>query len=254
MNYPLARWQGVFLTLKPVLAMLHLGGDTPDERLERALVEARLLAQGGVDAVIVENYFGDHDDVRRALEAVVAEDLGVKIGLNVLRAPEVAFELAREFPVDFIQLDSIAGHLPADQDVAFAEQLAQWRAGFAGLVLGGVRFKYQPVLSGRTEQEDLLLGRERSDGIVVTGAGTGQETAIDKVQEFRAVLGPEFPVIVGAGLTPENVTEQFRLADGAIVGSYLKDTYRDTGVVDPAHIATLMDAVATARAPERADS
>ena len=252
MNDSIARWHTVFPTRKPVLAMLHLGGDSSDEKLERALIEARQLAVGGVDAVIVENYFGDHDDVRRALEGVVAAGHDVKIGLNVLRAPEVAFELATQFPVDFIQMDSVAGHLPETEDTDFAQQLAQWRAGFSGMLLGGVRFKYQPVLSGRTEQEDLLLGRDRCDGIVVTGAGTGQETAIDKIRTFRSVLGPRTPLVVGAGLTPANAREQLADADGAIVGSYLKDTYKDTGVVDPEHVRELMEAVSVIRDVDQA--
>ena len=252
MSDPIEVWRATFPTQKPVLAMLHLGGDSPSDKLERALAEARQLADGGVDAVIVENYFGDHDDVRRVLEAVVSAGHDVKIGLNVLRAPEVAFGLASQFPVDFIQMDSVAGHLPEPEDADFAHQLSQWRSGFNGLLLGGVRFKYQPVLSGRSEQEDLLLGQERCDAIVVTGAGTGQETEMHKIRAFRAILGPEFPIIVGAGLTPANAREQLADADGAIVGSYLKDTYKDTGIVDPNHVRELIEAVSAVRNVDQA--
>ena len=52
------------------------------------------------------------------------------------------------------------------------------------MLLGGVRFKYQPVHSGRTLEEDLRIGMERCDAIVCTGEGTGIPTPLGKVEEF----------------------------------------------------------------------
>lgn len=242
-----ARWRALFPAPKPVLAMLHLGGDDPEDRLARARTEAAVLMGGGVDAVIVENYFGDADDVRRVLEALSDGPTPKVIGLNVLRDHELAFALADEFPVGFVQIDSVAGHLEPDADAEYAERLAEVRAASQALVFGGVRFKYQPVNSGRSEAQDLALGMERSDAIVVTGDGTGIETAVSKIQRFRQTLGESFPLIVGAGVTDENAAEQLRYADGAIVGSFFKNTYRDTGIVDAEHVARFMDAVAAVR-------
>ncbi|MBK0418704.1 hypothetical protein JD276_06600 [Leucobacter sp. CSA1] len=245
-----AAWEELFPTPKAVLAMLHLGGDDAADRLHRAREEARILAHGGVDAVIVENYFGDADDARRALEALsTASELGgTVIGLNVLRDHRLAFALAAEFPVGFVQIDSVAGHLAADADLEYAAELAELRVASPALVFGGVRFKYQPVESGRSEEEDLMLGARRSDAIVVTGEGTGVETDLSKIRRFRSVLPEEFPLIVGAGVTDGNAAEQFRYADGAIVGSFFKDSYRDTGVVDAEHVARFMTAVDAVRA------
>lgn len=244
---PNASWRALFSTPKPVLAMLHLGGDDPADRLSRARTETAILMDGGVDAVIVENYFGDVDDVRRVLEAVSSGPVPPVIGLNVLRDAERAFALADEFPVGFVQIDSVAGHLAPDADAEYAARLAELRAASRALVFGGVRFKYQPVNSGRSEAEDLALGAQRSDAIVVTGDGTGLETAVSKIRRFREALGPSFPLIVGAGVTAENAAEQFQHADAAIVGSFFKDTYRDTGIVDADHVAQFMTAVAQVR-------
>lgn len=244
----LTRWNDLFTTSVPVLAMLHLGGENPTDRLARARQEVAVLTDGGVDAVIVENYFGDVDDVRRALEALTEQSEPPTIGLNVLRDTERAFALAEEFPVAFIQIDSVAGHLPLRDDEQFAARLAELRSHHDALLLGGVRFKYQPVNSGRTEAEDLVLGMQRCDGIVVTGEGTGLETEVSKIRRFRRTVGEDFPLIVGAGVTDENAPEQLRHADGVIVGSFFKDTYRDTGLVDAEHVQRLMNAVARVRA------
>lgn len=241
-------WQTLFPAPKPILAMLHLGGTDASERLERACTEAAALRAGGVDAVIVENYFGDADDVRRVLEALTVGRSDGVLGLNVLRDTELAFALAEEFPVDFIQIDSVAGHLDPAADDELGMRLAELRAASSALVFGGVRFKYQPVNSGRPEAEDLALGADRSDAIVVTGEGTGMQTDLEKIQRFRRALPETTPLIVGAGVTEANVAEQLRDADAAIVGSFFKDTYLDTGVVEPAHVERLMRAVAAIRA------
>lgn len=215
----------------PVFAMLHLKGETPADRQDRARREIDLLWQAGVDAVIVENYFGTVDDVVWALEYLRAERPDVRLGLNVLDDDWRGFELARAYGVAFLQLDSVAGHLAPSDDAEFAERIGEERARTDALVFGGVRFKYQPYRSGRPLAEDLRLGAQRCDAIVVTGEGTGLLTPTEKVAEFRAVVGPGFPLVVGAGVTAANADAQLAGADGVIVGSALKDTLVDTGDV-----------------------
>ncbi|MDQ2067303.1 BtpA/SgcQ family protein [Xinfangfangia sp. CPCC 101601] len=238
----------VFAESKPILGMLHLGGDTPEDRLSRAEHEARILADAGVDGFVVENYFGDATDVERALERLVALNLGPRIGVNLLRDNDRAFALARQYPVDFIQIDSISGHLSPEDEPGFAAHLAQDRASVPALLLGGVRFKYQPVLSGRTEAEDLALGAKRCDAVVVTSDATGQETDPEKLRRFRATLGDATPIIVGAGMTEANAEAQLALADGAIVGSWLKEGHVDKGLMSAEYAQRFMGAVRRARA------
>ena len=240
---PASSFLASFRNPHPVLAMLHLKGTSPGDRLERAKAEIDLLWSHGVDAVVVENYFGDTDDVVAVCEHLRGRADDVVFGVNVLKDDWRAFEVANEYGARFLQLDSVAGHLPPDEDAEFAERLAAARATSAAFVLGGVRFKYQPYLSGRSLAEDLVLGAGRSDAIVVTGDGTGLETPPDKIEEFRRILGPGVPLIVGAGVTPDNCRTQLAQADGVIVGSYLKDTLTDTGDVDGQHVREFVAAV-----------
>lgn len=228
---------------RPVFAMLHLKGDTPVRRLDIAKHEIETLRSSGVDAVVVENYFGDVDDVVAVCDYLRSDARDVVFGVNVLEDDWLAFSIANEFGARFVQLDSVAGHLPEGQDRDFAARLAEERAASGAYVLGGVRFKYQSHLSGRPLEEDLLLGVARCDGIVVTGEGTGQETPLDKIEEFRRIVGDDVPLVVGAGVTPQNCAEQLAVADAVIVGSYLKDTYADTGDVDGNHALEFVRAV-----------
>ncbi|MCX7304917.1 MAG: hypothetical protein NTV73_11375 [Hyphomicrobiales bacterium] len=240
-------FETLFPAGKPVFGMLHLGGDTPRERLDRAITETRDMIAGGVDAVLVENYFGKPDDVVRVLEAFAADPPGVVVGLNLLRDFRLGFELLGVFDVAFLQIDSVCGHLPPDEDADYAAELEELRAAADALVFGGVRFKYQPIKSGRSDDEDIGLGMERVDALVVTGEATGQGTDNAKIQRFRDVVGPQYPLIVGAGMTAATAADQMRIADGAVVGSYFKDTHKDTGIVDVAHVRELMAEVRKVR-------
>lgn len=228
------------LSASPMLfAMLHLKGDDPADADRRARHELEIYAEQGVDAVIVENYFGHADAVERTLSHLADTGSELVYGVNLLDDDALGFALAARYGAHFIQLDSVAGHLPPEEDQAFATQLAEWRAATDAAVLGGVRFKYQPVRSGNDVATDLRLGMARADAIVVTGDGTGLETPLEKIAQFRAVLGG-FPLIVGAGVTAGNCAAQLAEADGAIVGSTLKDTRRDDGDVDATHVAELV--------------
>ncbi|WP_225755232.1 BtpA/SgcQ family protein [Actinotalea sp. Marseille-Q4924] len=227
----------------PVFAMLHHKGENPADVQERARREIDVLWSAGVDAVIVENYFGGIDDVVATCEYLRSERPEVVFGINVLRDDAGAFRLARDYGARFVQLDSVAGHLPPAEDAEFADWLAAERAASDLLVLGGVRFKYQPVSSGRSLEEDLLLGVERCDAIVVTGEGTAITTPHDKTGEFRRIVGEEFPLVIGAGVTPSSAADDLADADAVVVGSALKDTCADTGDVEERHARELVDAV-----------
>lgn len=110
------------------------------------------------------------------------------------------------------------------------------------LILGGVRFKHQPILSGRSLEEDLRLGMQRCDAIVVTGEGTGMNTSIEKIRQFRDLMG-DFPLVVGAGLTAQTVPEQLSVGDGAIVGSTFKEGRKAKGEVCKAYVEEFMEQV-----------
>jgi len=239
----LNRFRKLFPNGKPILGMLHLKGDTKGEVVEKALVEAKIMDYCGIHSLIVENYFGEIGDVLRVLDELPGLKLKCKTGINILGNPEIAFSLARRYPIDFIQIDSVAGHLTPGDDVKFAQMLSDGRDSTEAAILGGVRFKYMPVRSDNTEYEDLQIGEGRCDAIVVSSDGTGQETSISKIDRFRKSLASDTPLIVGAGLTAYNVRNQLDIADGGIVGSWLKDNHRDDGDIDTQNVQRFLSAI-----------
>lgn len=232
-----------FTNAIPIFAMLHLKGDSASEKLDIARQETEILWESGVDAVIVENYFGGVDDVVAVCQWLRDKAPDVVFGVNILKDDKQAFAVANAFGARFIQLDSVAGHLKVADDAGFGDWLNEERRRSKAFVLGGVRFKYQPYLSGRPLTEDLIIGKSRCDAVVVTGEGTGLVTPAGKTAEFRAILGNEFPIVIGAGVTPESCARDLADADAVIVGSYLKDSHVDTGNVDRDHTREFVGAI-----------
>ncbi|MBQ7486268.1 MAG: membrane biogenesis protein [Clostridia bacterium] len=254
--------QRVFRENKPIIAMLHLSGHYQDEVQELAKREIELYYSNGVDAVLVEDYFGTARDVVWALDYLSRSYSECVYGVNLLSDPEEGFELASQSGAAFLQIDSVCGHLMPgrtgtvydgqkltriNRDGDYAERLAALRAKYPVFLLGGVRFKYQPIRSGRSVEEDLIIGKERCDAVVVTGGGTGQDTGMEKIQLFRNVLG-DYPLIVGAGMTIDTCRDQLSVADGAIIGSWFKVDGRAENPVDPKRVRQFMDVVLEVRA------
>jgi len=225
---------------KPIIAMLHLKEDGSMTMTERMKRETEIYFQNGVDAVLVENYFGSTGDCEIALDYLNGHYKNACYGVNILGDYRTAFELAQRYNAAFLQIDSVCGHLPPLQDAAYAEELKDLADKYCSIqVLGGVRFKYQSVRSGRTLVEDLQLGKERCTAVVTTGEGTGKDCPTEKLKQFRSHLG-EFPLIVGAGVTANTVAEKLRYSDGAIVGSWFKEGHADYGDVNAEYVREFM--------------
>ena len=233
---------GLIKNEKPILAMLHLKGENDADIEERMKKEIDLYVENGVDCIIVENYFGEYHNMEKALEYIQSLHLDIPYGVNCLNVDPMGFYLAEKYHAAFVQLDSVVGHVkPRDEDTLDAF-FKLYRSNYSGKVLGGVRFKYQPVLSENSVEEDLRIAMTRCDAICVTQDATGQETSLEKIRQFRNAIG-DFPLIVGAGVTPQNMAKQFEYADGAIVGSYFKDTFKDNGEVSGEHVRAVIEAV-----------
>ncbi len=233
------KYRDLFGDKKPVLGMVHLGCFHGLSMLETAQREIEIYLANGIYPLI-ENYFGSSEDCEEVLAWMQQAHPEAIYGINILGNYVYAFALAKTYGAKFIQIDSVCGHLEPDEDEAYAEDLQACRKQCDVVLLGGVRFKYKTVRSGRTEAEDLRLGAQRCDAIVCTGTGTGIETPMDKLERFKDTLG-DFPVIVGAGVTLETARLTAQKSDGAIVGSWFKENHIDHNSVVADYVAQFME-------------
>ncbi len=206
----------LFNNKKPLIGMIHLAGDSEQERINRALEEISIFEEEGIAGALIEDYQGSITEVVKTLDLLSLQEPNIVIGINILRNPYSAFEFANQSIAKFIQFDSVQ-----EQDLDLEWYDADRRKYPRIVVLGGIRFKYTGS-TGNSLKQDLKEGVSRCEAIVTTGEGTGIETPIQKLHDFKKIL-KEFPLIVGAGVNKDNIKEQLEIADGAIIGSYFKD-------------------------------
>ena len=255
---------------RPIVGMVHLDAlpGAPDSDGDRAAIreamvrDARRLVDGGVDAVMVEN-FGDApfyaDSVpthtvaeMAALVADLQDVIDVPIGVNVLRNDaEAAVSVAAATGAAFVRVNVHTGVRATDQGIVTgrAAETVRLRNRLAPDVdiLADVDVKHAAPVADRPLAEEVadLIRRGRADGIVVSGAGTGRETDrehLEAVVDARDRLDADVPVVVGSGVTRGTVDEMLGLADGAIVGSDLKEGGEVTAPVDAERVRELVDA------------
>lgn len=233
---------------KPIYAMIHCSGQS-DRILDRALMEINILEEEGVDGIIIENYHGSSNDVKNILIELSNQKTKLKIGVNILPNEwKESIVLAETYHADFVQLDYISGNY--NNNVSFDQHEQDYfncRSIYNSIkVLGGVWPKYYTPNKNSILEDDIKNAIKRADGIVVTGTGTGKETPLDKIKEFKRIIDlndSKTPLIIGAGLSSANVKEQLIIADAAIVGSCFKPYYRTTELIKREYVKEFMDEV-----------
>lgn len=138
-----AKMEKNFLTLfnhsKPVIGMLHLKGESDEEVFEIAKQEIDTYYHNGVDAVLVENYFGTYHHMIPVLKYLQENYKEHIYGVNCLYQNTLSFELAIEYGAHFVQIDAISGHLIEREDISYAEFIKLYRSRYSGYIIGGVR-------------------------------------------------------------------------------------------------------------------
>lgn len=224
-----------------------------------ALADARALVEGGLDALLVENHgdapftAGRVEPATVAAMSVIAAAIrhahpAVPLGVNVLKNDaRAALAVAAAVGGRFIRVNVHAGAVVADQGLVQSDAYHLLRdrrlLGADVLVFADCGGKHAaPLAPVDLEQHARdLVHRGLADALVVSGAATGAATPLADVKRVRSAL-PEVPLLVGSGVTPDRVAELLSLADGAIVGTYVK---RDGDVrqpVDPERVARLVRA------------
>jgi hypothetical protein len=224
-----------------------------------AVADARALVDGGMDAVLIENYGdapftpGRVEPATVAALAVVAREVRAvlpraPIGINVLKNDaRAALAIACAVGARFIRVNVHAGAVVADQGLVQSDAYATLRdrrlLGADIAIFADVGGKHAiPLVPVDLEQHarDLTL-RGLADGLVVSGQATGAPTSLDDLARVRKAV-PALPLLVGSGVTPDTAAELLAVADGLIVGTAVKRHGDVAAPVDPERVRRLVTA------------
>ena len=253
--------------------MIHVGAlpGTPASRhnvaeLEaQAVAEARVYKAGGIHAIAIENM---HDvpylrgsvgpEITAAMTVIarsVKAESGLPCGIQILAgANHEALAVAHAASLDFIRVEGYAFAHVADEGIiqSSAASLLRFRRAIGAervQVWADVKKKH----SSHAITADMSVGETaaavefmRADAVIVSGAVTGEEPSDAHISDVKRHC--RLPLYLGSGVTAANIGNFFGIADGFIVGTYLKRDGRWTETVDPRRVAELMAAHARAGA------
>jgi membrane complex biogenesis BtpA family protein len=265
--------QDIFRTRKPLIGMIHLlplpgapryGGDGISQPLDAALRDARALQSGGSDGLLMENYGdspfkptpSDPETVASmtAIGREISRQVGLPMGVNVLRNGAIAaVAIAHVIRARFIRVNVLTESLMTDQGIidACAHDLMRYRKQLGASdvhVYADVRSKHATPIVSRPVEESArdTAYRGMADALIVTGPHTGAEPDRDQLRRIKDSV-PDRPLLVGSGLTTQNAAKLLKDADGAIVGTSLKENGRIENPIDEDRVKELVKSITRLR-------
>ncbi len=258
----------LFSRSKPVVGVIHVGAlpgtpsntQTVAEFVISAKREASIYRECGLDAVYIENM---HDvpylrgevgpEIVAAMTAIgteVKSESGLPVGIQILAGANVeAMAVAQAAGLDFIRAEGYAYAHVADEGLiqASAAKLLRYRRMIGAThvqVWADIKKKHSAhaitadVSLGTTAHTVEFMG---ADCVIVTGNVTGEAPRVADVQEAKTHC--RLPVILGSGISADNINEFYHEADGFIVGSSFKVDGLWSNTVDSSRITKFLSIV-----------
>lgn len=236
----------------------HAGGMEPI--LDQALAEARLYRDCGIHALMIENmhdipYVQQPGPEITAAMAVLARAVkqavpDLPLGIQILAGGNrEALSAALAAGADFIRTEAfVFGHV-ADEgwmDACAGELLRHRKAIGAESIAVFTDIKKKHSAHALTADVDIVQTAHAaeyflSDGLILTGTATGEAASIEELRAVHAAT--RLPVLVGSGITADNLQAYLPCADAFIVGSYFKQDGYWANPLDPDRIRRLLDVI-----------
>lgn len=260
----------LFPVRKPLIGTVHLDplpgaprydGQPMSPIISRAVADARRYVEGGIDGLIVENE-GDIPFLKPDLvgpETVAAmsvvthaviQSVSVPVGVLCLANANLqSLAIAKATGARFVRANQWANAYIANEGYVEgnAAVALRYRAAIRArdvVVFADVHVKHgsHAIVADR-DVKQLTYDTEAFDAdvLIATGQRTGDPTQVSEVHDIASVASR--PVLVGSGLNVGNAVDLLSVADGAIVGSAMKEDGVWWGLVSVARTRAIVDAV-----------
>ena len=252
---------------KPVIGMCHMQAMPGDPKfdatkgldwvLEQARADMLALQEGGIDAIMFSNefslpYLTKVESVTVAcMAALIGElkrEINVPYGVNVLWDPQASIDVAMATGAQFVR-EIFTG--------VYASDFGLWNTNVGGVIrhqhmvnADHVRLFFNIV----PESATYLGGRQiadiarstvfnnRPDALCVSGLTAGAETSAQTLKLVKEAVS-DTPVFANTGVRVDNVTEQLKIADGAVIGTAFKKEGTTWNPIDVDRVKELMNKV-----------
>ncbi|TRY60632.1 hypothetical protein DNTS_014022 [Danionella cerebrum] len=229
-----------------VIGMVHvralpgtpLNRSTVSEIIDEACLEAEIYYNAGLDGLIIENMhdvpytFEVGPEVSTSMTAVCAAIRGLypswPLGVQILSAAnKSAVAVALASGLDFIRVEGFVFSHVADEGLlnACAGELLRYRKHIGAehiQIFTDIKKKHSAhALTSDVSIAEMARAAEffLSDGVIVTGTATGAQADPEELREVSQSV--RIPVLIGSGVTENNV-EQYLQASAMIIGSHFK--------------------------------
>ncbi len=235
---------------KPIIGVIHLPplpgaprytGESMETIFAAAQADARRLTSGGVDGIIVENAFDlpfarPEDIGPETVAALTAACLRVRdvtdlpIGITLVANGAIpALAVAKAVGARWVRVNQWANAYVANEGLIDgpAGKAMRYRSAIQALDVRifadvDVKFGAHAITADRSlEEQTRDVEFFDADVVIVSGTRTGSPTDLSKLRRVKAAT--RLPVLIGSGLSAESAFELLSVADGAIVGSALKE-------------------------------
>lgn len=257
---------GVFGAPRALIGVIHVGAlpGTPNHRdplprlADTAVAEARIYARAGYHGIILENM---HDrpyvrgcaspEIVAAMTVVgreVRRTVDLPLGVQILAgANREALAVALAIGAAFVRVEGFVFAHVADEGwiESSAADVTRYRRAIGASsirILADIKKKHSAhAVTADVSLEETARAAEffLADGVIVSGAATGQPT--DPAEVARASRAVSVPVFVGSGVAVKNIGS-FSAAAGLIVGSSVKRGGRWDQPLDASRAAALAKA------------
>jgi len=260
------KFDQIFRKKHPIIGMIHVLAlpGTPlykgsvQQIIDVATEEALIYKKAGIDAIMLENmhdvpYTKIHvgpeiSSVMTLVAQIVKKETGLTMGIQILAgANQAALAVAYAVGLDFIRAEGfVFGHV-ADEgyiDSQAAELLRYRKMIGAESIAVFTDIKKKHSAHSITADVDLIDTAHAaefflSDGVIITGKQTGVSADVKELEAVNKSV--QIPILVGSGVTLENLETYLPLSDAMIVGSYFKEKGHWANHLQYEKVATFME-------------
>lgn len=230
---------------KEIIGMIHLKAmptspkneHTIEEIIQFAKMDLATLQKAGITKAIVENVFDTPYVTELNLELIVAythiftvlqQEAQIELGVNLHATSGVEeMVIATLCGASFIRAESfveprstMSGYL---KPMAANLMRKKKELGSDVKIFADVNVKESRAVINQSIDvsiaESLAAG---ADAIIVTGLATGKPPSEEEVKALKQLVGDK-PLLLGSGINESNAKTLFKYADGAIIGSSIKE-------------------------------